>query len=141
MYTLALDAALPIFATEECGPGLRLAGGRGAADPDRPYRLVGHHSPLQRGVAGQFEDGIELAGEHVFGLPGLALLQGLAHAQDRHQPGGLGGHELACHQLAALVVVLAPPGMADQALLLAHAGSPRPGDLAGVGALPLPTPT
>src|SRR3546814_14290165 len=76
-------------------------------------------STLQRGVPGQFEDRAELAGKDVFGLSGLALLQGLAHAQDRHQPGGLGGHELARDQFAALLVVLASLGMADQPVLRA----------------------
>ncbi len=70
-----------------------------------------------------------------FGLAGLALRQGLAHAQHRHQAGVARGHELARDQLAALVVVLAALGMPDQAVGGADVDQHRGGDLAGVGAL------
>ncbi len=114
---------------------LRLLLGGGTAGTDGPDRLVGDHGLGETGRADQLQHRRQLAGDDRFSLPGLALFQGLAHAQHRHQAGVLGGGELACDQLAAFMVVLATLGMADQAIAGPDLDQHGRADFAGVGAL------
>ena len=67
---------------------LGLLGGRHPPGPDRPDRLVGdHHVAEPLGLdAGQVL--LDLVAELALGVAALALVLGLADAQDRQQPGG-----------------------------------------------------
>src|SRR5919108_4289601 len=81
---------------------LGVLGGGGPAGADRPHRLVGDHQPgdLLGGQAG--ERAAHLALDDLGGLPGLALLEGPADADDRPHAGPEDRACLAVDQLVAL---------------------------------------
>ncbi len=113
---------------------LRLLRRRGLAGADGPDGLVGDDD-LADAVAVDVDHGGQLALDDFFGLPGFALCQRFADADDgrdavRQRGGGLGGH-----QLVGLAVVLAALRMADDGV--AHAEVLQHGRrlLAGEGAL------
>src|SRR5688572_23662860 len=72
-------------AADERVHGLRLLGRGGLARADRPHRLVGDHRVDEGGHAGHVEHRIELARYHLLGEIALALIERLAHAQDRRE--------------------------------------------------------
>ena len=66
--------------------GLRLVGTGILAGTDRPHGLVGHHRPGKGSHARQRQHRLELAADDRLGRTGLALVQGLPDAEDRHEP-------------------------------------------------------
>jgi hypothetical protein len=114
---------------------LRLLLGCGTAGSDRPDRLVGDHGIGEACGPDKLEHRGQLAGDDRLGLPGLALLKGFTDAEYRHQAGMQGGGELARDQFAALIVVLAALGVADQTIAGTHLVQHGRTDLTGVGAL------
>src|SRR6184192_4740213 len=80
---------------------LRLVGRRVAAGADRPHRLVGDHALLEPARPAKLEHHIELPRDHLARAPRVAIGELLADAQDRHEPPGVRGAELARDQLIA----------------------------------------
>ena len=76
----------------------------------------------------------ELLADHVEGLAGLALLPGLADADDGDQAGAMGGHGLGADVRVRLAVVLPALGMADEHVGRAGIGQHLGRDVAGEGA-------
>src|SRR3954469_11175915 len=58
---------------------------RGAASPDRPYRLVSHHSLAERFHATQLQHGVELARHNLGRTARVPLRKLLPHAQYGNQ--------------------------------------------------------
>ena len=102
-------------------PGADLAmHGRGvvrrsvAPGPDRPHRLVGDADARKRRAVEARERARELAHDHRQRMPGVALGQGLAHAQERHQSSCQGGRHLATGVLVRLTEHVPALGVTDQ---------------------------
>jgi hypothetical protein len=93
---------------------LRLLGRGGLAGADRPDRFV-RDDDLADAVAVDVDDGGQLALHHFLGLPGFALGQRLADADDRRDAVRQRRLGLLGHQRVALAVVLAALGVADDA--------------------------
>ena len=86
---------------------LRLLGGRRAAGADRPDRLVGDHDERQQAVLDLGEVDLHLLAQLALRLAGVALLLGLADAQDRRQPRLERRGHLALQRAVRLAEVLA----------------------------------
>src|SRR3546814_48602 len=114
---------------------LRDVGRRGgAACADRPDRLVGDDEAARLHAHG--DGALHLARDHRQGLLGVALLLGLADADDGHQPGAERRLGLGAHLRIGLVVVGAPLGMADDDVAAADVAQHPRGGVAGVRARP-----
>ena len=88
---------------------------------------------IEGGSTDQIQHRPQLRGNHILGQTGFALLQRLAHAQDRPQAGIDGSKELARDMLAGFVMVLTALGMTDQAKTRPHIHQHFCRHLAGVG--------
>jgi hypothetical protein len=103
---------------------------RGAPAADRPDRLVSHHDlafALRQGAG-------ELGAHHGQGPTGLALVLGLADADDGDQASAERRLGLGPHQGIAFPVIGAPLGMANDDVAAAGIGQHGRGDVARVGA-------
>jgi hypothetical protein len=89
--------------------------GRGHAGSDRPDRLIGEHAAKPAGKT--FRD---LRANHRIGGARVPLGLGLAHADDRQQPGGDGGIHLGPNHRTGFMVPLPPLRVAQD-----HGGAPR----------------
>ena len=94
---------------------------RGQPGADRPDRLIGHHQITGRRAVRQ--RALELGAADIERLAGIALLAGLADADDRDEPGPPDRLGLGAHQRVALAMIGAPLGMADDDRLLAPASA------------------
>lgn len=107
--------------------------GRGAAGADRPDRLVGDHRVLGGGAL-RDADG-ELRADDVERAALLALLHGLADADDAAETRAAGTQSLGVDAVVGLVMVGAPLGMADDDVGCAEIGEHLRRDRAGEGAV------
>src|SRR6478752_7848865 len=112
-----------------CG---HLRGGRCLARADRPDRLI-DHDELCRGCPRRHA-ALELGLEHAERLAGLALVQRLADADDRQQPGPPCRLRLGPYLGIGLSVIGAPLGMADDDMARPGIAQHLGRDVAGMGA-------
>src|SRR5262245_2982140 len=102
---------------------------RGPAGADRPDRLVGDHELGRARLGHQREAARELAGHDVDRAAGLALLERLADAHDRRDPGREQRRGLVRYVRVALAVVGAALAVADDRIATAELREHRGGDL------------
>src|ERR1041385_6329883 len=85
----------------------------GAPGPHPPRRLVGAHEPRELLAGEPLEPLLDLAVEDVERLLAVALVERLADADDRGQPGTDRGHRLPVHRGVGLAEQHAPLGVPD----------------------------
>jgi peptidyl-prolyl cis-trans isomerase D len=112
-----------------------VATGRGAAGADRPDRLVGDDEAVERRAIRQ--RALELAGNGCDRVPGVALGQRLADAEDRHEADALRREDLGADLGIGLAVPPATLGMSEDDIGAAGIGQHFGADVAGIGALRL----
>jgi len=123
------------FATNKGMGLLHLLRAGGPPGTNRPARLVCHYQPAQHLVAEQLEYRLKLPCKRPLGLPGIALMQRLAHTQHRNQARSLRHKHFLRDQLIALTVVLAPLGMPNQHVAATNIRQHHRRHLAGKGTL------
>ena len=109
--------------------------GSGLAGADGPDRLIGDYRVLECVNAVLIDYGLDLGVNDLIGLACLELLEGLADAENGPEACCLGGLELLCDVLAALIVVAAALAVADNGVLAAELLDLDRGVLAGECAL------
>ncbi len=114
---------------------LGLLGGRDLAGPDRPDRLVRDHDLAEPLGLDPGQILLDLVAELALGVAGLALLLGLADAQDRHEAGRERRRDLQLERPVGLAEQLAPLGVAEDHAVDADLDQHRRRHLAGERAL------
>ena len=92
---------------------LRLLGRGDEPGADRPDRLVGDDDLGEPLDGDLLEPLLHLVAELALGVPALALLLGLAHAEDRREIGFERAHDLLLQRLVGLGVQLAALGVSE----------------------------
>ena len=109
-----------------------------SAGSDRPDRFVGDDQARHLGRRQTREGSGHLPTAGSRGVPGLALLERLADADDRRHGRGEDGGRLLAHVLVGLAEDLAPLGVAHDDVGHGHLGEHGRTDLARVGPFGLP---
>src|SRR3954468_23303333 len=92
---------------------LRLFRLRCAFCADSPDRLVGYDDTVEVRGCQPAKTALQLPADDPFGLVLIALLKRLAHADNRHQPGGNRGLSFLANEEVCVAIELPPLGMAD----------------------------
>ena len=101
---------------------------------DGPDRLIGDDDVAQARAVELLEALLHLVAQLALGVAGLALVLGLADAEDRLQAGVERGRDLLRQRAVGLVVVLAALGVAEHDAVDVELGEHRRRDLAREGA-------